>query len=158
MLSEEIVAEIRMTLASPSTQVRIYPENTNYVVTDCGNVFSLHGGFVSRLKPRRHRTGYLQVTLSPERKTVLVHRMVCRSFHGEAPLGQNQARHLNDLRHDNRACNLAWGCNDMNREDQVRNRGKLVVEPSVIRSLLDQVRDMDATIRNLEITLTSLLG
>src|SRR3990167_2227261 len=49
-----------------------------------------------------------------------VHRLVCEAFHGPCPPG-NLARHLNDIKGDNRAINLAWGTRCDNWADAKRN-------------------------------------
>ncbi|MGP6177856.1 NUMOD4 domain-containing protein [Microbacterium sp. A196] len=40
-------------------------------------------------------------------KTLAVHRLVARAFHGEPPAGAN-AKHINRIKADNRADNLEW--------------------------------------------------
>lgn len=49
-----------------------------------------------------------------------VHRLVLTAFVGPRP-GNQEARHLNDNRHDNRLENLAWGTRLENAEDARRN-------------------------------------
>lgn len=63
------------------------------------------------IKPRINRGGYLQVTLSHERKpkTLVVHRLVCWAFNGPPPPGKNLALHGDGDRTNNRASNLRWG-------------------------------------------------
>ncbi|GEB94175.1 NUMOD4 domain-containing protein [Microbacterium lacticum] len=41
-------------------------------------------------------------------KTLAVHRLVARAFHGEPPTEGATVKHLNDIKADNRADNLAW--------------------------------------------------
>lgn len=64
-------------------------------------------------------TGYHHLNLHVNRKQYLrkVHRLVCRAFHGPAPEGMNEVRHLNGIPTDNRAENLAWGTPSENRQD-----------------------------------------
>lgn len=63
------------------------------------------------IKPRVNRGGYLQVTLSYNRKpkTLLVHRLVCRTFNGPQPPGKNLVLHGDGDRTNNRSSNLRWG-------------------------------------------------
>ena len=64
--------------------------------------------------------GYWTVTLSKDgkRATWRVHMLICAAFHGEQPIGF-QCRHLNGVRTDNRAENLAWGTHVENQRDRV---------------------------------------
>lgn len=41
-------------------------------------------------------------------KSVRVHRIVCETFHGEAPVGKNLVAHFNDRKNDNKSSNLGW--------------------------------------------------
>lgn len=62
------------------------------------------------LKPRPNSNGYLYLTLyrEGERHTKRVHLLVAEAFYGQRPPGM-VSRHLNGVRTDNRAENLAWG-------------------------------------------------
>lgn len=68
-----------------------------------------------------HR-GYPQVHLRKHNRahTKSVHQLVCRAFNGE-PESSHEVRHLNDVKADNRAENLAWGTKTDNMHDRVRN-------------------------------------
>ena len=61
------------------------------------------------LKPSNDRRGYLLVSLcdGEKRKTFSVHRLVCQAFH-ENPDNKPQVNHINEIKTDNRACNLEW--------------------------------------------------
>ena len=61
------------------------------------------------LKPSNDRGGYLLVSLcdGEKRKTLTVHRLVCQAFH-ENPDNKPQVNHINEIKTDNRACNLEW--------------------------------------------------
>lgn len=75
------------------------------------------------LKLRKNRGGYLQVTLSRHRvaKTRLVHRLVCRAFHGTPPEGKPMTLHWDGDRENNHASNLRWGDNSENMADAKRH-------------------------------------
>lgn len=103
-----------------------------YEVSDRGRVRSLarevggRAGSTRTLKGRIisatvNHYGYLKVSLHAEgvRKTVLVHRLVCRSFHGVPPPGKELALHGNGNKKDNRASNLRWGSSADNAADSI---------------------------------------
>lgn len=62
------------------------------------------------LKPRDVGCGYQQVTLcdGKTKKQLLVHRVVCATFHGAPPSSKHQVDHINGNKKDNRAANLEW--------------------------------------------------
>ena len=105
-----------------------------YEVSDQGRVRALDRVVIRKDmgKPWRYKgricsqrvgwTPYYAVSLTyhNRKETRLVHHLVCEAFHG--PRGDGQvARHLNDVKLDNRAENLAWGSKTDNRRDAVRN-------------------------------------
>ena len=61
------------------------------------------------LKPRVDRDGYLRLDLHAggKTRTFFVHRLVCQAFH-ENPDNKPQINHINEIKTDNRACNLEW--------------------------------------------------
>lgn len=95
-----------------------------YEVSSVGRVRSLARrgtlGGVRRLRMRKD--GYYDVELSCDnvKSKQLVHRLVAAAFHPN-PEGHPVARHLNDVRVDNRAENLAWGSLSDNTADAIRN-------------------------------------
>ena len=66
--------------------------------------------------------GYPTIACSIEGKTrqFKVHRLLAEVFIPN-PEGLPLVRHLNDIRDDNRLCNLAWGTPQDNMDDMVRN-------------------------------------
>ena len=83
-----------------------------YSISNMGRVKS-QGNFEARktkmLKPQLLNTGYLIVKLSKQGKVFqfLVHRLVAEAFVPN-PENKPEVNHLNELKNDNRACNLAW--------------------------------------------------
>lgn len=72
--------------------------------------------------------GYLRVAHG-YRGSVRVHVLVATAFHGPRPIGM-VCRHLNDIKTDNRACNLAWGTVAENNRDAVLNGRAVPPRPS----------------------------
>lgn len=67
----------------------------------------VRGGFLS---PGRNKDGYLVISLASEgkRRTMTLHRLVCRAFHGEPTILHREAAHLDGSRTNARASNLKW--------------------------------------------------
>ena len=87
-----------------------------YQVSDQGRVKSLArkdclGRTVKEriLKPGVVSSGYLMISLCTggKQKMFSVHRLVCQAFH-ENPDNKPQVNHINEIKTDNRACNLEW--------------------------------------------------
>jgi len=51
----------------------------------------------------------------------VVSQLVLRAFVGPPPRGKDQARHLDDVRANNKLSNLAWGSAWDNKQDAIRN-------------------------------------
>lgn len=86
---------------------RAVPEYPGYEVSSLGDVRDVDG---SPVKLWKSGIGYRSVGLKKgdSRSIEYVHRLVTRAFHGPAPVGRNDASHINGIRHDNRAENLVW--------------------------------------------------
>jgi choline dehydrogenase-like flavoprotein len=82
------------------------------------------------------RKGYPFVCLNKggSARTLEVHRLVCRVFHGEPPPGM-EAAHENGIRNDVRACNLSWKTRSENSQDR-RRHGTLIAGEAVKTSKL----------------------
>jgi hypothetical protein len=123
------------------SEIEGYP---HYLVTACGKVFSRNHscgplGYFKEIRPRLSGPvgkQYLAVTLcsSNGRRSVRVHRLVAEAFCERRPEHQC-VRHLNGLKTDNRAVNLAWGTFVENEADkrahgtyELRRNGKLSVD------------------------------
>lgn len=65
---------------------------------------------------------YTTLTLNGTSQVIPVHRLVALAFHPN-PSRLPLVRHLNDIKTDNRAVNLAWGTPSDNGDDSVRNGG-----------------------------------
>lgn len=116
---------------------KVIKEAPDYAVSDHGNVRRIRPDRFGRLSGKNLATpnndkGYPNLNLHFGGRQHLrrVHRLVCEAFHGPAPEGMNEVRHLNGKPNDNRACNLAWGTASQNRQDtwdHGRERDKLMV-------------------------------
>lgn len=61
---------------------------------------------------QHNRRGYLCIVVRGQR--YLVHRLILEAFAGPAPLGHNDAMHVNGNPCDNRPANLEWGSHAQN--------------------------------------------
>lgn len=91
-----------------------------YQVSSEGRVKSLERTFIDKsgrkrtvkervLKPTFDGWGYLIVTLCAggKRKNLMVHRLVCEAFNDNRD-EKPEVNHINEIKTDNRACNLEW--------------------------------------------------
>jgi len=96
-----------------SKLVRI-KEFPNYCVNDVGEVFSLNyhkTGKIKKLKPQKHKNGYMFVNLSG--KLVSLHRLIAKTFIPN-PDNKPQVNHINGIKTDNRVQNLEWNSSSEN--------------------------------------------
>ncbi len=104
-----------------SDDIRDIPDAPGYAVTRDGRVWSKKTD--KWLKPGLGTQGYLLVLPCVNGKNVCmyIHVLICRLFHGSKPQWAECVRHLNDIKDDNRAQNLAWGTRSDNQQDRIRN-------------------------------------
>lgn len=95
-----------------------------YSVSDLGRVRrdapSGHGGTqVGHIMKQSIASRYLCVTLCVNSKytSCLVHRLVCRAFHGDPPNPKDETNHIDGDKMNNRANNLEW----MTRTENIRH-------------------------------------
>lgn len=98
------------------------PWRDKHMVTPCGEVFSRKAGEWHHLKPQIDK-GYRKISVKVDGvfKPVKCARIVCEVYHGPKPFEKAVVRHLNDIKGDDRAENLAWGSVRDNALDAVRN-------------------------------------
>lgn len=99
----------------------------NFLVTDTGRIFSIKS---KQWMVPRMSYGYLQVKLrvpslaNPDiliQKGYMVHRLVCRAFHGPPPIDQRVVDHIDNDPRNNNSNNLRWASHSENmryRRDQ----------------------------------------
>lgn len=105
----------------------------NYQVSNLGRVKSLnynHTGKEQILKPRKDHNGYLQVSLSKNRKQkwYLVHRLVAKAFIPN-PLNLPDCNHRSEMKTENFVENLEW-C-DRKYNINYGSRNKIVAEKCI---------------------------
>ncbi len=93
-----------------------YPNNENYFVSKCGEVYSNKQGIVKLMKPYKTKCGYLRLSLNfkkLERKNFLVHRLVAITY---LPNPENKPflNHKDGNKTNNSVSNLEWCTNAEN--------------------------------------------
>ena len=94
-------------------EYRIINGFDNYEVSNLGNVKNKTSGRV--LRQGYNHDGYPHVNLNKRTKTI--HRLVALAFI-ENPLSKPLVDHINNVRDDNRVCNLRWATNPNNGGNQ----------------------------------------
>lgn len=95
---------------------RRVPGHPAYEVSDDGR--ARRG---SREVGKKLTHGYRRIWM--DGKEYALHRVILETFVGPPPLPESVGRHLNDNRSDNRIGNLAWGTQQENVDDMLRNSG-----------------------------------
>lgn len=119
------------------------PGFSRYQVSSFGQVRSFRGKSVRVLKPRCHNSGYRSVCLraNGESHERLIHRLVLEAF-VRGPSGDEEARHRNGDKTDNRIANLSWGSKAENMQDASRHgtagarmKQRAQIDPAVIEAI-----------------------
>lgn len=100
-----------------SEEWKTLPEHPGYTISNLGRIIGPRGEY----KPSPNNSGYyvFKITLNGKEKSLLVHRIVCRLFNGEAPEGKPHALHNNHMPPDCRASNLHWGSDQDNNDEMM---------------------------------------
>lgn len=80
-------------------------DRTIYKKNNCGYQYIFRKGKI--LKPFKQRDGYVLIDLQD--KTFIVQRIIWRTFKGKIPKGWFAIMHINNIKSDNRLCNLRLG-------------------------------------------------
>ena len=122
-----------------------------YQVSSEGRVKSLERTFINKsgrkrtvkeriLKPAFDGWGYLIVTLCAggKRKNLMVHRLVCEAFNDNRD-EKPEVNHINEIKTDNRACNLEWCTRRENLNHGTRNeRSAKTLSKPICQYTLDE--------------------
>lgn len=92
-----------------------------------------------------------------------VHRLVCMTFHGDAPDGKDIANHKNGIKDDNRAENLEWVSTQENSIHAYqtlnrKSRGRRVAKLSEQGAILDEYTSVSEAGRIMEIDRSGIYG
>lgn len=81
-----------------------------YMVSDDGDVFRVHKGYLKKLNPVLNKDGYLEVNLSKNNETKLfrVHRLVAMAFIKKKNAMYTQINHKDEDKTNNKVSNLEW--------------------------------------------------
>lgn len=92
---------------------------SDYMVSENGDVVSTKTAMHKPMKLYLASHGYYRVNLcaAGKQKPHYIHELVAAAFIGPRPAGQ-QVRHLNSIKTDNRAANLAYGTQSENEADK----------------------------------------
>jgi hypothetical protein len=128
----------------------------SYYATESGDVYR-YGKEVHRrkqlyyrLKPFKHKSGYMRVNLRlrGKQKQANVHSLVCAAWSGERPANMHGTRHLDGDKGNNHASNLKWGTGSDNASDRTRHGKTVCGEASHLSKLtvddVIQVREKHA--------------
>ncbi len=102
--------------------------NDNYLVSDCGRIWSVKNGKLC--KPQKDCKGYLRVRLyknNIEAVTLKVHRVVATYFLPN-PDNKPEVNHINGIKSDNRRENLEWVTTKENITHAMRTGLRVVTE------------------------------
>lgn len=121
--------------------MKVVPSWPHLWATEDGQIIGVLG---KPLSPRAGRGGYLRIntTVDGRHVTLLVHRLICETFHGPCPDGHEVA-HTDGSRANNRADNLRWDTRSGNMADKVAH-GTLYEGSRHVRAKLstDQVQEI----------------
>ena len=99
-------------------------QDKDYMAGDDGRIYSCKRNIEwYPLKGGKNRQYYTHIVIYRNGKAIgyLIHRLICEAFHGPAPEGKKQVRHLDGNPENNKPENLAWGTGFENWADKKRH-------------------------------------
>lgn len=88
-----------------------------YLVSDMGRVKRSSSGRILVGGVGTSRYVGIAMCAEGQQRTLSVHELVCRAFHGPRPSPEHEVRHVSGNRGDNRASNLKWATHAENMAD-----------------------------------------
>jgi len=110
-----------------------------YKVSNEGEIFDAKNGVLLKQhnmckKSPFNGSDYQCVKISALSKHPLrVHRLVCETFHGPAPTGQNVVLHLDEHKDNNDKDNVTWGTSAQNTQGWIHSMGGVVPRHSLAK-------------------------
>lgn len=93
----------------------------DYFVDRDGNVWSTKRGLLKMSLANNQGYPFITVNNHGKRISMMVHVLVCTTFHGEKPSSKHEVRHLDGNRKNNTPNNLRWGTRSENIRDSIRH-------------------------------------
>jgi hypothetical protein len=109
-------------------QIEDFPD---YAVSSEGRVRRILSGKVLRQHHGRYAT--LNLYRDKKRFCALVHRLVCKAFHGDPPAPGHEVAHRDGDGLNNRKGNLRWATHAENEADKLAHGTSLAGRPSFVR-------------------------
>jgi hypothetical protein len=106
-------------------RVRTLSEYPGYVITEDGRVY---GPRKKWLKASPNSVGYPTISIAGG-KDVTVHKLVALAYLGDPPTERHEVAHLNGIKIDNRASNLAWKTHVENEADKLTHGTRVARMP-----------------------------
>jgi hypothetical protein len=107
-----------------------------YKISEEGDVWDCKKGDYAPVSPMYKKSpfngsDYQRVSLNG--KAYRLHRVVCETYHGPAPAGQNVVLHLDEYKDNNHKDNLSWGTPAQNSQGWIHSIGGVMPRHSLAK-------------------------